>query len=203
VGLIPEIQQRLRAATERFHDAAEVAMDLPGSIAGRADYVRLLQTLWSFYAPLEARLDTIEGLEAALPDWPARHKSPLLAADLARLGAGLPPASDATGKALARVDDLAAAFGALYVVEGATLGGAVVGPRIRAALAGADDAFAFYDSYGREIGPRWRGFVAALSNEAGAGPEARGEIVAAACLTFEAFLAHLAREAGAHAGGSP
>lgn len=178
-------------------------MDLPGSIAGRADYVRLLQMLWSFYAPLEARLDTIEGLENALPDWPKRHKAQLIATDLARLGATLPPASDATSAALAGVDDLAAAFGALYVVEGATLGGAVVGPQIRAVLAGADDAFAFYNSYGRQIGPRWRGFVTALSNEAGAGAQARGEIVAAACLTFETFLAHLSREGRALPKASP
>jgi heme oxygenase len=192
----PEIAVRLRAATAQFHDAAERAMNLPASIESKADYVRLLGTLWSFYEPLEARLDAIEGLAGALPDWPARHKAQLLAADLARLGAGLPPSSSATSAALAGVDDLAAAFGALYVVEGATLGGAVVGPRIRATLPGADDAFSFYNSYGKEIGPRWRGFVTALANEAGAGAGARSEILAAACLTFEAFLAHIARETG-------
>lgn len=171
-------------------------MNLPASIESKADYVRLLGMLWTFYAPLEARLDAIAGLSGALPDWPARHKAQLLAADLARLGAGLPAPSSATSAALEGVGDVAAAFGALYVVEGATLGGAVVGPQIRATLAGADDAFAFYDSYGKEIGPRWRGFVTALANEAGAGAAASREILAAACLTFETFLAHVTREAG-------
>lgn len=192
----PDILIRLRAATNEFHRDAENALDLPASIAGKADYIRLLRTLWSFYRPLEARLDTIEGLAGALPDWPARHKSQLLAADLASLGAGLPHENRATNAALAGVDDLAAAFGALYVVEGATLGGAIVGPSIRATLAGADDAFAFYGCYGAQIGPRWREFIAALALEA-CEPDARDEIVAAARLTFATFLAHFARESGA------
>ncbi len=169
-------------------------MDLPASIADKSAYVRLLRTLWSFYEALEARLDSIDGLGQALPDWAARHKLHFLAADLAALGADTPPASPTAAAALAGIDDLASAFGALYVVEGATLGGAVVGPRIHAVLAGADRAFAFYSSYGTQIGPRWRDFIAALSREAGTTAVASDRIVAAACLTFETFLEHVSKE---------
>lgn len=171
-------------------------MDLPASIAGTDDYLQLLSTLWPFYYALEARLDSIEGLAGALPDWPARRKAQLLAADLATLGAAPPRASAPTSAALAGVGDLASAFGALYVVEGATLGGAAVGPSIRASLRGADDAFAFYGCYGSQVGQRWRDFITALAREAASRPAASDEIVAAARLTFGTFLAHFAREAG-------
>jgi heme oxygenase len=195
---IPEILQQLRAATKGFHNDAELALALPGSIATREAYVRLLGVLWSFYEPLEARLDSVAGLAAALPDWPARHKAHLLAADLNALGAEIPPADAATNAALAHLATLRDALGALYVVEGATLGGAVVGPLINTALPDANGAFAFYRCYGAQIGPRWREFILALSRESGADAEAGAEIVSAACLTFETFLAHVSR-----AGGSP
>jgi heme oxygenase len=198
----PEILVRLREATKQFHRDAEDAMDLPASIAGTADYLRLLRTLWPFYDALETRLDSIGGLAGALPDWPARHKARLLAADLATLGAEAPQASVPTRAALAGVDDLAAAFGALYVVEGATLGGAAVGPSIRASLRGADDAFAFYGCYGSQVGQRWRDFITALAREAASNPAASSEIVAAARLTFATFLAHYSREAPRNAGRS-
>lgn len=189
----PEILSRLRVATGRLHREVEDTMDLPASVASAADYVRLLTTLFSFYAPLEARLDSIEGLEAALPDWPARRKSHLLAADLAALGADIPARNAATYAALAEVADVTAAFGALYVSEGATLGGAIVGPNIHATLGDAREAFAFYGCYGPQIGARWRDFIAALAHEADAGPAATEQIVTSACLTFHAFLANLSR----------
>jgi heme oxygenase len=193
----PEILSRLRAATREFHHDTERALDLPASIGGKADYVRLLQALWTFYDALETRLEAIDGLDGALPDWPERRKSQLLAADLANLGAEPPRANGTTSAALAGLadlNDLAAAFGALYVVEGATLGGAVVGPRIQATLAGAGGAFAFYGCYGARIGPRWRTFVAALSREASSSAAAPGAIVSGACRTFEVFLEHVSRE---------
>jgi len=176
-----------------LHREVERAMDLPSSVASVSDYVRLLGTLSSFYRPLEARLDSIEGLEGALLDWPVRRKSHLLAADLAALGADVPAGSAATNAALAEVGDVAAAFGALYVSEGATLGGAIVGPHIHAKLRDVGEAFAFYGCYGAQLGSRWRGFIAALAHEAEAGPAATERIVESACLTFDAFLANLSK----------
>jgi heme oxygenase len=172
-------------------------MDLPASVGSTADYVRLLGTLWSFYGPLEAQLGSIDGLAGALPDWSERRKAHLLAADLAALGAGVPAGNDATSAALAAVGDLPAAFGALYVSEGSTLGGAIVGPNIRSTLRARGElgeAFTFYGAYGPLLGSRWRDFIAALSHEADASPAAPARIVASACLTFETFIANLSRE---------
>ncbi len=191
---------RLRDATGRLHREAERAMDLPASVTGAADYVRLLGTLWSFYGPLEARLESIDGLTGALPDWPERRKSHLLAADLAALGACVPAGNDATSAALFAIRDLPGAFGALYVSEGSTLGGAIVGPNLRATLSESGEpgeAFTFYGAYGPLLGSRWRDFIAALSHEAESSPAAPGRIVASACLTFETFIANLSRERGA------
>jgi heme oxygenase len=82
------------------------------------------------------------------------------------------------------VDDTATALGVLYVVEGSTLGGAV----LRRRLAGGripDDAFGFLTSYGDDVGRRWRGYRAATARWVEEHPEQGDRVVAAAGRTFE------------------
>lgn len=72
------------------------------------------------HVPVEAALETA-GVEALMPDWPARRRSNLIEADLAELGFALPDPVEAPP-----LPDAAAMMGALYVLEGSRLGGAVL-----------------------------------------------------------------------------
>lgn len=110
----------LRAATADAHrrvDAAFSRFDL----ATRPGYAGFLAAQAAAFLPLEAALDEA-GAAALLDDWPERRRGEALRADLAALNVTLPelfPApSFLSGKA--------PLFGAIYVLEGSRLGGAVL-----------------------------------------------------------------------------
>ncbi|HEX8534793.1 MAG TPA: biliverdin-producing heme oxygenase [Allosphingosinicella sp.] len=109
----------LRAATSEDHERVDrlfSRFDL-----GSPDGYRLFLTAQAAaHVPIEAALDAA-GAEALLPDWRARRRSHLIEADLAELGCTLPDPVE-----LPVLADTAAIMGALYVLEGSRLGGAVL-----------------------------------------------------------------------------
>lgn len=172
----------LKERTRLLHGQVESHLGVmdPGLTLTR--YRSLLVRLWGFYAPLEARLDELQPWAAlGLAPGP-RRKSPWLARDLDALGVNsghrgqLPVCARLPG-----LDGIADAIGCLYVLEGATLGGAIIGRRLASTLGiGPESAGAFFASYGRERGPMWKAFGAAVSEYGGR----REPIIGAACETF-------------------
>ena len=77
----------------------------------------------------------------------------------------------------------AAALGAMYVVEGSTLGGAIIARQVERALGlTTESGCAYFRSYGPAISPMWKSFGAVLL--ASSSPETDDEIVASANRTF-------------------
>jgi heme oxygenase len=77
----------------------------------------------------------------------------------------------------------AAALGALYVIEGSTLGGRTILDALRAK--GADVAgLDFMDPYGNERGAMWQELMDALERELAGDREALDEAISAALQTF-------------------
>jgi heme oxygenase len=109
----------LREATSAGHervDALYSALDL----SDRGDYRLFLTGIAGAFLPIEAAAER-GGAERLLPDWGARRRADMLRRDLAALGESVP--------ALARVPDLASdaeILGAVYVLEGSRLGGAIL-----------------------------------------------------------------------------
>ncbi len=119
----------------------------PDSLAG---YVVLLCVLWGFQAPLERWLGHQE-LPPAV-DWPARQRLGALAVDLTDLGVTVTSLPEAAGwPALA---GSGAAWGTLYVTEGARLGGRVLRRRIEARLGPVPARF--LDGHRDRTQPMWR-----------------------------------------------
>lgn len=170
----------LRRATAPAHARLEQRLDVVTRLQTSAGYRSLLEAFYGFYAPLEQRLApralTIAGLEFA-----ARRKTPLLETDLVRLGSN--PAALPTAPADPPADDVMAVLGVLYVLEGATLGGKVIGRQARRAL-GVTPALggAFLGAYGDQIGARWRRFGAIVDALAPSG--APPQMLAAAVWCF-------------------
>lgn len=109
----------LRAATAEDHERVDRLFS--GFDLSNLDGYRLFLTAQAAaHVPVEAALDAA-GVEALMPDWPARKRSHLLEGDLAELGAALPAPVEAP-----HLPDAAAMMGALYVLEGSRLGGAVL-----------------------------------------------------------------------------
>ncbi|MCY7315236.1 MAG: biliverdin-producing heme oxygenase [Rubrivivax sp.] len=163
-ALSVDVLDRLKAQTRAEHLAMEDALGLMRDDLLLADYRRLLERYFGFYAPVEARLagllpsDPLGGL-----DFETRRKLPLLRADLAALGG---PAADtlAVCHALPPLRTPAQAMGCLYVLEGATLGGVVISRHVQRTLGLTPDSGArYFHGNGAHTAEMWRAFRSALA----------------------------------------
>ena len=157
------ILAQLKAETREAHARAEAALNLLAPDLGRARYVYVLRGLHAVYTPLCMEIDRWLSEHEEL-DWPARRAAKLeaLAEDLRVLNADadMPPAAT-----VQPLPDEAHAWGTLYVLEGATLGGQLLCRHLAGQLhldVGVDTGLAFFRSYGEQVGPRWKAFGAAL-----------------------------------------
>lgn len=159
----------LRAATGAAHDRVDAAFgahDLSDAAAYRA-----------FLLAHARALPVAEQAMAALPfarTLPPR--TPLLAGDLADLGAAMPPLLPFTPG-----DDDASRWGVLYVVEGSRLGGAMLARQVPAGMP--------CRYLGAVHAPgQWRAIRAAL-DEAAAGQDASwtAQMIAGALATFALY----------------
>lgn len=182
---------RLKAATGALHRETEKRFALEARIAGRDTYRHLLIALYGFHAPLEEKLGALE-FGAALNMSERLIKSDWIAADLEALG--VDRGAVATLPRCADLPDLASpseALGALYVTEGATLGGQLIMRALKDSLGLTPETGGrFFASYGSSIGPMWRRFVSALDG-AGADPGMADAVERTATATFRAFSAWL------------
>ncbi|MCW8087771.1 biliverdin-producing heme oxygenase [Sabulicella glaciei] len=158
----------LRQATRAAHDAVDEAFGAY-AMAGRDGYTRFLRAQASVLPAMEHDLDP----SALLPPW--RGRGPLLEADLAALGEAMPPPAP-----LALPPGEAARLGAIYVLEGSRLGGAMLARQVPAEWPGA---------FLRTPAPPglWRAVIALLEAE-DAGPAWREAAAAGALAAFAAFL---------------
>jgi heme oxygenase len=175
----------LRAATATEHERLESRLDVPGRCATPAGYRGLLESFWGVYAELEPRLEAARAATGVLPGWSRAQGLGWLAADLDDLGCGprerhaLPRCTD-----LPALDAADRVWGALYVVEGAALGGGV----IAAELARRDPTLPtrFFTGHGEQRGRRWHRFRRELGGRLDR-PGALPVVVESARETFAAF----------------
>jgi len=176
------IAGRLKTETAGAHDRLDAGLELLG---GGDGYTSALVRFWGIYAGAEPRLDSWH-TTAGLGDWPQRRKLPALRSDLLALGM-TPEAVDALPVRHFGEPDTAAGFGWLYVLEGATLGGAVIARHLRGAQTVPPGALSFHTFYGRQLGRRWRAFHATLADWVGDDEDRADAVVAGAHATFAAF----------------
>lgn len=183
----PPVLEALRSGTALLHVALEKRLPFFSPQLDHTRYKRLLQAYYGFYNPLETTLHD-SGLIPVGFDQVLRRKAPTLLTDLHALGldaraiAALPHCLS-----LPLLDTPAACLGALYVLEGATLGGQILRREMAQRLdLHGDNGGAFLDVYGAATGRRWKDFLDYL----GRMPEdasARQQVVSAAQSTFACF----------------
>jgi heme oxygenase len=186
----PAIVDRLREATRELHGEVDRAAAV--SAGGRERYLWFVARMYGFHAALEPLLAAaLPGAGAALGlDLERRRKAHLFAADL--LHFDLRPGKLPRCTALPRVDCAARALGALYVLEGSTLGGAFLLAQLGRTLRIAPGAGASgIAPYGAALRDMWVGYASALDRFVAASPAAEPEVIAAARETFEAILGWL------------
>ena len=174
--------QRLKSETAKAHDRIEEAFDLEAVTRSISAYRNLLGRLYGFHAVWEPLA------EVALADpefFRQRRKVAFLKTDLRDLGMGSDgiarlPLCDPT----VTMRTPAEAWGSMYVVEGATLGGAIIARHVERRLGlSRHNGCLYFRCYGADVRPMWISFGARLL--ARCGPADQDAVVAAARRTFE------------------
>jgi heme oxygenase len=149
------LPERLRAETQAQHQQLEAAFALPRT---RQEHRQRTAMFFGFLEPLEREIAVTLG--EAHPLTTGRVKSGWLHADLRAHGL-----SEADIAGLPRCDHLPdvstpeKALGALYVFEGATLGGQIISRHLEKELGyTSGEGYRYFQSYGPETGRRWREF---------------------------------------------
>lgn len=117
----------LRTATRAEHDRVDAEFSAH-DLDSRDGYARFLRAQAAAHIPVERAIEAA-GAAELLPDWPARRRADALLADLADLD--MTPARE-EHFTIDRSE--AALWGAIYVLEGSRLGGAVLRRQISAGL---------------------------------------------------------------------
>lgn len=170
-----DLRVHLRGATMAAHDLLDAAMQAAAGWHSRADYARFLALQHAARAPVEAWL-AAHAPAALLPP----PQTPLIAADLAALGAAVPPPAPAP-RIAALEREAGAVLGAAWVLAGSALGNRAIARAVTRIGAGAWPV-AFLDD-GAMLA-FWQTLRARIERPAGPGEAAR------AAAGAEAVFAH-------------
>lgn len=185
----------LRLATAQEHERLHHLPAFTALVDGRLDldgYRRILERMLGFQAPMELAVTAGMGNTSFGLDLSTLRRAPLLREDLGTLGLVDHEMDRLPYIAATNFESPAAAFGALYVMEGATLGGQVLARRLDSLLGtGSIRGRRFLLAGSDSARPAWREVRAAL-DRCGAKPGHLATMIDSAITTFIAFGAWFA-----------
>jgi heme oxygenase (biliverdin-IX-beta and delta-forming) len=154
---------RLRERTDAIHRRLDANLNSLGMVRDRHSYKLILTGFLGLFRPLEEQLARI-AWEGSGIDFNLRRKVHWLQCDLERLG--LPPEECARipdCRTVPTISSVPEGLGALYVIEGATLGGQIISRQILSDLnINRTNGGRFFAAYGDDTGRLWREFVSVL-----------------------------------------
>jgi heme oxygenase len=184
--------ERLRSETRAEHESTESVMPLMQADLSREQYVAVLQKLhpvvssWERWAVANVPADLLETVNG-------RQRAALIARDLESMGARIIdkargfPAEAIPGLIDSSAVCRASFLGAMYVMEGSTLGGQYIARHLEEVLGlqpGEGDAY--FRGYGERTGEMWWAFKAVLTDV----PDTEADsVIAAAKAMFGVFRA--------------
>ncbi|QNF35344.1 biliverdin-producing heme oxygenase [Adhaeribacter swui] len=183
------ILEALKTQTAAQHQQVEASL-LMQPIANRTltpeNYTRILRKFYGFFHPLENAIHHLPGLDNYLPDIMARRKSGSILQDLRAIHhesitlTTLPLCPD-----VPQITQISEGFGALYVMEGSTLGGKIISKIVYETLGYTPEhGTSFFNGYGSQTGPKWKAFQEALTRFA-VTPAQENAVVQTAIQTFK------------------
>jgi heme oxygenase len=177
------IADQIKNNTNTHHQALEVIMIRQlKAMQSIADYTDILEVFYSYFGALEQKIKAQLNDGFSLAE---RRKAGDLAADLMHYGATIPLL--ATAEDLPQIENHLQAIGALYVIEGSTLGGKYISQMISKQLKLTDAAgLTFFNGYGDNTMSMWSDFKDYMNKQAKNEAE-EAEIIASANETFVKF----------------
>lgn len=156
-----ELLARLKAETQDCHQSLEDAVDIMRPSMQRAEYFALLAGFRGFVAPWEKAL--VAALPVPMREFALqREKTALLDGDLRFISDDhCVPDQLPQCEIDWPLQDTAACMGSMYVMEGSTLGGRIIGPAMAQRFGLSDRrGYAYFDPYGERTGSMWNAFKA-------------------------------------------
>ena len=152
------------------------------TIRTEADYARFLALFYGYFGALELSINKC--LNASIiPDYENRRKTEALKIDLKILNQE--DLKLAASELLPVIENHLQSLGALYVIEGSTLGGKIISKMIKQQLKTEVMAFTFFTGYGDQSANMWNSFKHILNSITQ--PDQIGIIVESANVTFQKF----------------
>jgi heme oxygenase len=181
----------LRARTATHHDAMESDLRIEERLFGVDTRGPLIAGYNTFYSECEAVLRPHLWDMSDLT-FSSRFRSRKVQGGAKRAGSGYPlvdPVFPAVGTR-------AEALGAMYVLEGSTLGGKIILKTLQSRGVSTDELH-FLDPYGTDAGALWRAFLRVLERETAPDQTAMNECVSGAIKAF-VFAATCLHQEGTH-----
>jgi heme oxygenase (biliverdin-IX-beta and delta-forming) len=179
--------ESLRENTKTLHQELErTLIPVIKHTSTTEQYVHLLQLFYGYYYPLEQHIAAHIGTD--MPgSFEQRRKAAWLLQDIAAVTGATPdPANIPTSNDIPEITDTAQALGAMYVLEGSTLGGQVISSILQRNLANPSLPLAFFAGYGDNTRAMWDSFVHYLDGYRGNETQ-RLRLLNAAADTFRLF----------------
>lgn len=178
-----DCSERLKHDTFKAHQHTEkLLIGKLKTIYSAEDYAHVLKVFYGFFHPVESQISRYID-NSLLPDFHSRGISFRIKDDLSALNnkSPIPLCSD-----LPRIENVLQACGALYVIEGSTLGGQVIARMLKenSHFKITDETLSFFRGYDENTIPMWRAFQMFLNNSFQT-PEQITEVTNAAVETFE------------------
>ncbi|NML63391.1 biliverdin-producing heme oxygenase [Massilia sp. RP-1-19] len=179
---------RLREETRLEHKSVEAACGLPGAVRHLSDYSSCLLDFYGIFSPIERHIATFTECSYLGLSMQKRARVPYLQQDLRLLNVDPDSWREAPAQALPALPQFAFALGALYVLEGSTLGGQIIMSALQAQLRiPVDIPGGFFAGRGEQTGPLWNEFRDALDVYGQQYPEASADVIVGAKRTFDAI----------------
>ena len=154
--------ERVKAFTALSHRTLEkLIVELIRDLQTRDDYTHLLGLFYSYFSGIE-NLIVLQNFGPEFPDFYERRKALLISHDISALQGQVQ--GIVQNKFLPEIRNSFQAFGALYVLEGSTLGGPHIVQMIQKKLGLKEDVFRFFSGYGDQNIAMWEKFKRVLNS---------------------------------------
>jgi heme oxygenase len=185
------LSEKLKENTKTAHiELEKVLVQKIKAIRAVDDYLEILVYFYRFFAPLEKAV--FPQFKETLPDATKRRKAAWIMEDIQFFKPSCQPIHSPLSNP--GITSLPQAIGALYVMEGSSLGGQVICKMVAQKLdVSQAEGFNFFSGYGEETLPMWDNFKKYIDNRSW-DPEKENEVIDAANRTFELFRQMIDRD---------
>lgn len=153
------LRERLKTETMKEHHSIEGALPVFKDDFSKEKYATLLKKLHGFYKPLESQLDQISAPSKQTLNMDERRRLPRIQKDLTHLGVTAEELeSIPSSPEVPRIQSLSSLAGALYVIEGSSLGGQLITKELKSKF-GENEPAHYFNCYGAQTGQQWQAFV--------------------------------------------